>query len=174
MKRRRSIGTRLFAYVLSGVLIGLGGMSYLFYQVLEGHAKNEIQSSLIIKAERIEGQLQQVEQNSRNLSGAVVALQKNGVDDESFYIDLVFNLFRERSALTTGFGFGQTPYAVLPDRQWFWSYFYSDQSVSNPIGKKLDGDFQDVFYTELGEDDQYYHRQYYKRVIDEERSIEPI
>ncbi|MEM6452886.1 MAG: histidine kinase dimerization/phospho-acceptor domain-containing protein [Cyanobacteria bacterium P01_D01_bin.105] len=171
MKLRRSIGTRLFAYVLSGVLIGLGGMSYLFYQVLEGHAKNEIQSSLIIKAERIEGQLQQVEQDSRNLSGAVATLQQNDVSDERFYIDLVFNLFRKRTALITGFSFGQTPYSILPDRQWFWPYFYDDQSVSNPIGKKLDGDFQDVLYTELGEDDQYYHQHYYNRVIDEERSI---
>lgn len=171
MKLRRSIGTRLFAYVLSGVLIGLGGMSYLFYQVLEGHAKTEIQSSLIIKAERIQGQLQQVEKHSGNLAQAVTTLQQHGVSDETFYIDLVFNLFRERTSLNTGFSFGQTPYAIIPDRKWFWPYFYYDQAVSNPIGEKLAGDFQDILYTELGEDDQYYQQKYYKRVVAEDKSI---
>ncbi len=43
---RKSIGSRLFFYVLSGALVGLGSMSYFFYQTLERYAKREIQGNL--------------------------------------------------------------------------------------------------------------------------------
>lgn len=42
----KSIGSRLFFYVLSGALVGLGSMSYFFYQTLERYAKDEIQGNL--------------------------------------------------------------------------------------------------------------------------------
>ncbi|QYO63575.1 hypothetical protein [Leptolyngbya sp. 7M] len=46
VRLRNSIGSKLFFYVLGGALVGLGGMSYFFYQTLENQAETKIQDKL--------------------------------------------------------------------------------------------------------------------------------
>lgn len=168
---RNSIGTRLFSFVLGGALVGLGSMSYFFYQVLEIRAKNEIQSNLKTKTASVQGKLQQVENLAGDLSTVVSTLNREEIDTPETYKEIVFELFASRTSLTTGFGFGQTPYSILSDKEWFWPYFYYDQELSTQVGEKLSGDLQNIRYSELGEDDQYYQQDYYTRVIEQEKSI---
>ncbi|MEO0688501.1 MAG: histidine kinase, partial [Cyanobacteria bacterium J06649_11] len=146
---RNSVGTRLFSFVLGGALVGLGSMSYFFYQVLEVRAKNEIQSNLKTKTASIQGQLQQVENLAGDLSTVVSTLDRREIDTPETYKDIVFDLFASRTSLTTGFGFGQTPYSILSDKEWFWPYFYYDQELSTQVGEKLSGDLQNIRYSEL-------------------------
>ncbi|MBE9563392.1 MAG: hypothetical protein IMF12_11085, partial [Proteobacteria bacterium] len=58
-----SIGSKLFLYVLCGALMGLGGMSYFFYQILEKQAKDEIHGTLKMQVKSIDGQLKRVEES---------------------------------------------------------------------------------------------------------------
>src|SRR6476469_4573535 len=86
-----SLGTRLFFYVLTGALVGLGGISYLFYQVLENQARTEIRSHLSTQAALIEGELSRVEQTVGNALSTVKSVYDLNVQDAETYKQLVFN-----------------------------------------------------------------------------------
>lgn len=159
---RRSIGGRLFLYVLSGALIGLGGMSYFFYRVLESRAKDEIQSHLRVRTTAIEAQLAQVEEATASFAAALENLQKLGIKDAEAFKALSFKFFRKRPTLVMGVGFGQTPFQLVTDRQWFYPYFYVDQGVAGAIGERLPAPFEGIRYGDMFTADNYPEQDYYK------------
>ncbi|MGL5871492.1 MAG: ATP-binding protein [Xenococcaceae cyanobacterium] len=139
-------------------------MSYFFYQVLEGRAKNEIQANLNTQVKSIEIELEKVEQTLKSLSATIKTLQNNKIQDEKTYKELVFDIFQKRSALTTGFGFGQAPFKIL-NRQWFWPYFYIDKNTPGQLGKKLPAPYQNIRYAELFIEDKYDRQDYYTKIV---------
>jgi signal transduction histidine kinase/CheY-like chemotaxis protein len=165
MKSFNSIGSRLFFNVLGSALVGLGSMSYFFYQALESRAKDDMQGSLSTQVKSIEVQLVQVEKSLNNLSAAVKTLHSQGIEDEEIYKKLVFNLFQQGSSLMTGFGFGQAPFKVIPTRQWYWPYFYLDKNTPGQIGRKLPPPYEHIRYAELSQEDEYYKQEYYTEVV---------
>jgi signal transduction histidine kinase/DNA-binding NarL/FixJ family response regulator len=167
----QSIGSRLFLYVLGGALVGLGGMSYFFYQALESRAKDEIRGNLSTQVKSIEGELARVEQSMTNLSAAVKTSHRQGIRDSNFYDQLIFELFQERSSLTMALGFGQTAFQVMPDRQWYWPYFYVDQKNPEQIGKLLPPPHSDIRFADLFRDDNYPKKAYYTDVIAARKNI---
>lgn len=162
---RHSIGSNLFIYVLSGALIGLGGMSYFFYRALEKNAESEIQSRLKTQVRSIESQLAKVEQSTEDLEASVRTLHNLGVKDADAYKQLVFELFQRRPPLTMAFGFGQLSNQVVPDRQWYWPYFYVDQKAPGQIGQLLPAPNRHIRFADLFQDDDYPNKAYYKDVI---------
>ncbi|BAY26128.1 integral membrane sensor hybrid histidine kinase [Calothrix sp. NIES-2100] len=166
-----SIGSRLFFYVLSGALVGLGSMSYFFYQALESRAKDEIKGNLSTQVKSVEGSLARVEQSMRNLSAAVKTMQHQGIKDPQAYKQLVFDIFQERSLLTTGLGIGQTPFQLVPDREWYWPYFYIDQKTSGQIGEVLQKPYNHIRYAELFKEDNYQKQSYYQKVVKARKDI---
>jgi signal transduction histidine kinase/CheY-like chemotaxis protein len=167
----QSIGSRLFLYVLGSALVGLGGMSYFFYQALESRAKDEIRGNLSTQVKAIEGELARVEQSMTNLSAAVKTSHRQGIQNSKFYDQLIFDLFQERSSLTMALGFGQTAFQVLPDRQWYWPYFYVDQKNPEQIGKLLPPPHGDIRLADLFQDDDYPKKDYYTKVIAARKNI---
>ncbi|MBD2163795.1 response regulator [Calothrix membranacea FACHB-236] len=161
---RKSIGSRLFLYVLGGALVGLGSMSYFFYQALESRAKDEIKGSLSTQVKSIEAQLARVEQSLQNLSATVTTLNSREIQDPETYKELVFGLFQQRSSLTTGFGFGQAPFQVVKTRQWYWPYFYLDNNTPGQLGDKLPYPYQNMGYADVSKD-EYYQKDYYTGVV---------
>ncbi|AFY87394.1 ATP-binding protein [Chroococcidiopsis thermalis] len=168
---RKSIGSRLFFYVLSSALVGLGGMSYFFYQALEHHAKDEIKVNLSTQVKAIETELARVTQSMVDLSTAVKTLNRRGIKDPETYKKLVFDFFEQRSSLTMALGVGQTPFQLVPDRQWYWPYFYVDQKSSGQIGQLLPEPHQNIRYAELFQDDKYQNQEYYKAVVKEKKDL---
>ncbi len=162
---RHSIGSSLFVHVLSGALIGLGGMSYFFYRTLEGNATSEIQSSLKTQVKSIELQLASVQQSSEDLEASVRTLHRLRNQDPEAYKQLVFELFQHRSPLTMALGFGQFPDQIVPDRQWYWPYFYLDQKSPGQIGQLLPPPNDKIRFADLFKDDNYPTQDYYKLVI---------
>lgn len=132
-----SIGAKLFFYVLSGALIGLGGMSFFFYQALEDQAKKEIEGTLNTQVKSIEGKLARAEQTMLGVVAAVKTLEEAEIRDPEVYSQMVFEILAKRSSLTMGVGFGQAPYRVLPDRKQYWPYFFVDQKVPDQVGEIL-------------------------------------
>ncbi len=157
-----SVGAKLFLYVLSGALVGLSSMSYFFYQALENRAKNEIRGNLSTQVKLIEGELARVQQSMIDLSGAVQFMKHQGIKDPEAYKQLVFNLFQQRSSLTMALGFGQTPFQVVPDRQWYWPYFFVDQNTPRQTGRQLPPPYSHIRYADLYQDDNYPNQEYYK------------
>ncbi|KAM3100573.1 ATP-binding protein [Phormidesmis sp. 146-35] len=167
----QSIGSRLFLYVLGSALVGLGGMSYFFYQALESRAKDEIRGNLSTQVKSIEGELASVEQSMTNLSAVVKTSHRQGLRDSKFYDQLIFDLFQQRSSLTMALGFGQTAFQVMPDRQWYWPYFYVDQKNPEQIGKLLPPPHADIRFSDLFQDDDYPKKAYYTDVIAARKNI---
>lgn len=162
---QHSIGSSLFVYVLSGALIGLGGMAYFFYRTLENNATSEIQSSLRTQVKSIEAQLASIEQTSEDLEAGVSTLYKLGIQDPEAYKLMVFELFKHRSPLTMALGFGQLPNQVVRDREWYWPYFYLDQNSPDQIGQLLPPPHDKIRFADLFKDDNYPDKDYYKLVI---------
>jgi twitching motility protein PilJ len=75
---------------------------------------------------------------------------------------LIFQFYLSRPALVFGLGYGQTPYQMVKDRQWFFPYFYEDQRVLGQKGVRLDSPHENTFYSELTEEDDYPEQDYYK------------
>ena len=161
--RRRSIGSTLLLYVLGSALFGLGGMSYVFYTVLESRAKDDIQTQLRKEVAAIEGEMAEAEQMMQDLAATVPVLHSVGIEDPAAYEQAILSMFEQRSELTMALGFGQAPFAVASDRKAYWPYFFLDQNVPDQVGKPLpapnshirqadvcqvDDCFQETYWTE--------------------------
>jgi methyl-accepting chemotaxis protein len=162
---RNSIGSKLFISVLGAALLGVGGMSLLFYLALEDRAEGEIQSSLGTKARAIENELTKADRTGSGVATAVKALSDRKITEPEVYRELMFDFFLERSPLTMGVGFSQTANGVVPDRQWFGPYFYVDQNVEGQTGEALPAPYDDIRYAELFADDNYPQQDYYKQAV---------
>jgi signal transduction histidine kinase/DNA-binding NarL/FixJ family response regulator len=157
-----SIGSRLFFHVLSGALVGLGSMSYFFYQALEYRSSREIQGNLSTKVKSIEGKLASAEQSMLSLTAAIKTLNSIGVKDQENYEQMVFEFLKKRSSLTMGVGFGQTTYKVLPDRRLYWPYFFVDQQIPDQVGKTLAFPYNNIRQTDVCElDSKCLEQDYY-------------
>jgi signal transduction histidine kinase/DNA-binding response OmpR family regulator len=135
--------------VLSGALIGLGGMSYFFYQVLESRAQAEIQGNLRTQVKSIEGELGKAEQSMLAMSSGLKTLNRLGVKEAESYRQLVFDLFEHRSSLTMSLSFGQAPRKLMPDRKAYWPYFFIDQNVPGQVGKPLPSPHNNIRYADV-------------------------
>src|SRR4028118_2270972 len=161
---KQSLGTTLFLYVLAGALTGLGGMTFLFYQILEKQAKNDIKKHLNTEVLLIEEQLAEAERTGINLAISVRSLKVQGITDPKAYEALVFDTYLQRPKLSMAIGFGQTPYGILGDRQWYWPYFYKHQKAAEQVGQLLAPPYQDTRFAELFQHDNYPKQDYYTLV----------
>ena len=139
-----SLGARLFFSVLGGALIGLGSMSYFFYQALESQAKQQIQRSLSSKVESIQGQLAREQQQMQSVIAVVQTLDRAGIRESKFYEQAVLDLFQQRSPLTLGAGFGQPPNRIMADREASWLYFSLDQNDPDQYGQRLPAPYENI------------------------------
>jgi PAS domain S-box-containing protein len=168
---KQSLGTTLFLYVLAGALTGLGGMTFLFYQILEKQAKNDIKKHLNTEVLLIEEQLAEAERTGINLAISVKNFKVQGITDPKAYEALVFDTYLQRPKLSMAVGFGQTPYGILGDRQWYWPYFYQDQKVAEQVGKLLAPPYQDTRFAELFQNDNYPKQDYYTLIANSGKNL---
>ena len=168
---RHSIGTKLFIYVVGSTLVGLGVMSYLFYRALESRATDAIQDRLSTQVASVEGDLRRTEQSLQNLSATINTLQRQGIAEPEIYQSLVFDLFQERTHLTTGLGFGQTPRSIVPGKEWYWPFFFIGGPASEPMGEALPAPHSDIRYADLTVAEQYPKQRYYQQVLETKENI---
>jgi PAS domain S-box-containing protein len=168
---KQSLGTTLFLYVLAGALTGLGGMTFLFYQILEKQAKNDIKKHLNTEVLLIEEQLAEAERTGINLAISVKNFKVQGITDPKAYEALVFDTYLQRPKLSMAVGFGQTPYGILGDRQWYWPYFYQHQKVAEQVGKLLAPPYQDSRFAELFQHDNYPKQDYYTLIANSGKNL---
>jgi signal transduction histidine kinase/DNA-binding NarL/FixJ family response regulator len=166
----KSIGSRLFLYVAGSALVGLGSMSFFFYKTLEQQATAEIQGKLSTEVKSIEGELDRVQQSMFDVSSAVTTVQAQGQQNAENYKQLAFNLFKTRSPLTMGVGFGQSGYKLASDREWYWPYFYVDQHTPDQIGENLPAPNQTIRYVDVTYD-KYADKPYYTDTIKTKEGI---
>jgi signal transduction histidine kinase/DNA-binding NarL/FixJ family response regulator len=157
-----SIGSRLFINVLGGALVGLGGISYFFYQALENRAKEEIRGNLSTQVGFIKKELARAEQSMLSVVATVKTLNAQGIKNEEIYQQVIFDLFEQRSSLTMALNFGQAPFKIIPSRRTYWPYFFLDQNTPDQIGKPLSSPYNDIRYADVCEvDPECIEQEYY-------------
>ncbi|NJK61732.1 MAG: methyl-accepting chemotaxis protein [Synechococcaceae cyanobacterium SM2_3_1] len=159
--RLNSIGTKLFLSTLAGLLVALGGGTLILIETLTEQLEGELTASLDTRVNEILSQLAPVEQHARALGSAVKVFQQRGVRAAEPYQQLALAALLEQPDLAFALGFGQTPFALLPDQEWFFPYYYRDQQVEGQVGTRLAAPYEDVFYSELFADNDYPNQVYY-------------
>ena len=167
----KSIGSKLFLYVLGSALLGLGTMSYLFYEVLQSRATSAIQDSLSTQVKSVENELARITQSMVSLSAAVKTLNRQNIQTPEIYKQLVFDLYLESSPLTNALGFGQTPYSIVSELEWYWPFYFRDANISDQIGQLLSPPYEKNRYADLFVDDNYPEQHYYKSVLEAGKNI---
>lgn len=158
----KSIGSKLFFYVLTSALVGLSGMSYFFYQVLENRAKEEIQGKLGTQVKSIEAQFAKVEQSIMDLTAMLQTTHSLDIGNVEVYKQLAFHFFTYRSPLTMGVGFGQAPYQLTKERKLYWPYFFVDQNINDQVGKALPFPHNNIRYVDVFDIEDYSQLKYYE------------
>lgn len=170
-QRQRSLGSLLLLWVMSTVLIGLSGISYLSYIVLADSAKSEILSQLNGQSTLVIQELAHTKTYTVALSEAVQAMKQSDVAEAESYRKLVFRFFRERPELAMSVYFGQAPFQIVPDRQGFLPYFYPDQNDADTPGELLPLPHENIRYSELFKNDNYPERAYYKVPVEAGKAV---
>jgi signal transduction histidine kinase/FixJ family two-component response regulator len=159
---RNSLGSTLFFYVLGGALVGLGSMSYFFYEALENRSTQEIQSNLSTQVRSIEGKLASAEQTMLGLVAGIKSLNYLGIKDPDAYEKMILEVVKKRSSLTMGTGFGQAPYKVIPNQKFYWPYLFLDQKIPDQVGQPLPPPLDHIRQTDVCElDPTCFEQEYY-------------
>jgi signal transduction histidine kinase/FixJ family two-component response regulator len=169
---RRSLGSRLFFYVLGGALVGLGTMSYFFYQALETRAKEEIIGNLSTQVKSIEEKLGRAEQSMLGIVASAKTLNRMGIKDADAYKKLILDVLEKRTPLTVGAGVGQAPFKFFPNRKFFWPYFYAEQNIPEQVGKSLllpYGKFRETDICEL--EPTCFENDYYTKPVKAKKAV---
>jgi twitching motility protein PilJ len=125
----KSLGFRLFAAILSGGILSLGGMSYFFYHMFRQQVEDKVRVILSERVNSTEELLTEIERQNVDVVTSVQFLRSMGTKDQKIYQKLVLKYFDKRSKLTMGFGIGQAPYQIVPELQWFYPYIYSVEGI---------------------------------------------
>jgi signal transduction histidine kinase len=163
LQSQHSLGRSLFLYVLAAACLGLGCSSYLFYHRLEQQATDEIRQNLSTQVKSIEISLIETERVSESYATAISEFKRQGIDDRASYERLTFAFYQRRPDISLAVGFGQTPFGVVPSREWYWPY-YSSYHAQSP-GQRLPAPHDDTAFAELFRDDQYPNKDYYLPVV---------
>jgi signal transduction histidine kinase len=159
LQSQHSLGRSLFLYVLAASCLGLGWSSYLFYHRLEQQATDEIRQNLSTQVKSIEISLIETERVSESYATAISEFKQQGIQDPASYERLTFAFYQRRPNISLAVGFGQTPFGVVPSRQWYWPY-YSVYQPKAP-GVRLPAPHADTAFAELFRDDHYPDKDYY-------------
>ncbi|MBP0027525.1 hybrid sensor histidine kinase/response regulator [Roseofilum sp. Guam] len=156
-----SLGFRLFAYLLVGILAGFGTVSSLFYRVLQQQVKTELQKNLNAKILSIEADLLQAEEFTQGLALAVRHSVETETQDSDAYKTLVSQFLQHRPPLLMATGFGQAPLAIVKESQWFYPFIFVTQGNSHQVGEHFQSLPENFRYRDLTED-LYWEQFYYQ------------
>lgn len=151
-----SIGTRLFISVMGGAMVGMGGMAFLFGEVVKFQAESEIQQTVADKADVLGNSLGQAEILAETFRTSILTLHKQRVKTPEVYRNLAFELFKSRPDFVLGLGLGQSENGILSDQEWFFSYYTANSDGANVGGKLLSPPYNDIRYSDGTESDIFY------------------
>jgi signal transduction histidine kinase len=156
---QHSLGRSLFLYVLAAAGLGLGFSSLLFYDRLEQQATDEIRQNLSTQVKSIEISLLATERVTDSFATAIGEFKRQGIDDPASYERLTFAFYERRPDIALAVGFGQTPFGVVPAREWYWPYYGAYQPKAP--GVQMPAPHEKTAFAELFKDDHYPDKDYY-------------
>ncbi|MBD1868935.1 methyl-accepting chemotaxis protein [Cyanobacteria bacterium FACHB-471] len=154
--RLNSIGTKLFISVVGGALVGVGGITFLFGEIVKYQAEAQIQQAVSDKVQLLDGRLEQAELFAESLRTSILALHLRNTNSAETYRQLLFELFKDRPSFVRGLGIGQSQNGILPQQQWFSAYYYLDSGEPDAAGTLLSPPYNDVRYVDGTQANSFY------------------
>ncbi|MEO1508568.1 MAG: Cache domain-containing protein [Cyanobacteria bacterium J06633_23] len=157
--RLNSFGGRLFWMIMLGALAGMGGMAFLFSEMLKRQAEDQVRSSIDSKVNAIASVTESAETLAYSLGVSATTLHERGAQFPDTYRELVLKLFERRPEFVLGLGLAQAENGIIVDQPWLFPYYSA--SLANPDAIRYE-DFADdegEFYPESQRYEDYFEPQ---------------
>lgn len=137
-----------------GALTGMGGMAFLFSEMLKRQAEDQVRSNIDSKVNAIASVTDSAETLAYSLGVSATTLHERGAQYPDTYRELILQLFERRPEFVVGLGLGQSENGIIEEQSWLFPYYSAspstDASGSTPVVVRYE-DFADdegEFYPE--------------------------
>lgn len=141
-----------------GAVLGMGGMAFLFSEMLKRQAQEQVRSSIDSKANAISSVTDSAETLAYSLGVSATTLHERGAQFPDTYRELVLQLFERRPDFVVGLGLGQSENGILEEQPWLFPY-YSAATSSDAIRYEDFADDVGEFYPETERYQNYFEPQ---------------
>ncbi len=106
-----------------GALVGMGGMAFLFSEMLKRQAIDQVRGSVDSKVNAIASVTESAETLAYSLGVSATTLHERGAQFPDTYRELVLQLFERRPDFVVGLGLGQSENGILEEQPWLFPYY---------------------------------------------------
>ena len=147
-----SFGGRLFWMIMLGALSGIGGMAFLFSEMIKYQAEDQVRSSLAAKVNAVSSVTEAAETLANGLGISATTLHERQAQYADTYRELTLQLFESRPEFVVGLGLGQREKGLITDQSWLFPYYWveSAEGESSPSQAIRYEDFADDVKERLG------------------------
>ncbi|MEM8611282.1 MAG: Cache domain-containing protein [Cyanobacteria bacterium P01_H01_bin.105] len=162
-----SFGGRLFWMIMLGALSGIGGMTFLFSEMIKYQAEDQVRSSLAAKVNAVSSVTEAAETLANGLGISATTLHERQAQYADTYRELTLQLFERRPEFVVGLGLGQREKGLITDQSWLFPYYWveSAEGESSPSQAIRYEDFAD------GEGEFYPESQRYRDYFLSQRNV---
>ena len=123
-----SFGGRLFWMIMVGALTGVGGMAFLFSEMVKYQAEDQVQSTLDGQVNAIASVTEAAETLANSLGISATTLHERQAQFPDTYRELTLQLFERRPQFVVGLGLGQRENGLIVDQSWLFPYYWVDST----------------------------------------------
>ena len=127
-----SFGGRLFWMIMLGALSGIGGMAFLFSEMIKYQAEDQVRSSLAAKVNAISSVTEAAETLANGLGISATTLHERQAQYPDTYRELTLQLFERRPDFVVGLGLGQRENGLITDQSWLFPYYWVESDGGEP------------------------------------------
>lgn len=126
-----SFGGRLFWMIMLGAVAGMGGMAFLFSEMLKRQAEEQVLSNIDSKVNAIASVTDSAETLAYSLGVSATTLHERGAQFPDTYRELVLQLFERRPEFVVGLGVGQSENGLIEEQPWLFPYYSAITSAED-------------------------------------------
>ncbi len=130
-----------------GALSGVGGMAFLFSEMIKYQAEDQVRSTLDGKVNAISSVTEAAETLAYGLGVSATTLHERRAQYPDTYRELTLKLFEKRPDFVVGLGLGQSENGLIDNQPWLFPYYWSASSANS---EDLPVEYED-FADEVGE-----------------------
>ncbi|MEA5466821.1 methyl-accepting chemotaxis protein [Leptothoe sp. PORK10 BA2] len=153
--RLNSFAGKLFWMIMLGALSGVGGMAFLFSEMVKYQAEDQVRSTLDGKVNAISSVTAAAETLASGLSVSAITLHERQAQYPDTYRELTLQLFEKRPEFVVGLGVSQSKNGLIANQPWFFPYYWTT-SEDPSIQYENFADNSGEFYPESDRYEQYF------------------
>ena len=142
--RRNSFGIRLFSMIMSGAVLSIVSLAFLFAETVKFQAEDQIQKVVEGKVGTVREITDRAENLAYTLGVSVSTLHVRRAETPETYQELVRQLFESQPSYILGMGFGQKEGGILPSEEWFYPYYQIDSGIEETSFSNEDGEASSI------------------------------